>query len=140
MEVQFIASVAARCRLVCRWNRVIAVCWTFVALALFLTSTSCGAAGPSGVVQGTLEAVGGPVPGPGRPLKGSITLRDSGGTVFAATVGSDGVFSVRVPIGTYAITGRSPLYEGGNTDCDSSGSVTLSVGATIHVVVSCQER
>jgi hypothetical protein len=124
-----------------RRMRLIAVCWTFVALALFLTSTSCatGSAAETGVVQGTLEAVGGPVPGPGRPLKGSIKLRDSDGTAFTATVGSDGVFVVRVPIGTYAVTGRSPLYEGGNTDCFSSGSVLLGVGATIHVIVMCEE-
>lgn len=121
--------------------RSTAVCWTFVALALFLTSTSCAtaSAAQTGVVQGTLEAVGGPAPGPGRPLKGSITLRESDGTAFTATVGSDGVFVVRVPTGTYAITGRSPLYEGGNTDCVSSGSVILSVGATIDVIVTCQE-
>jgi hypothetical protein len=122
--------------------RLIAVCWIFVALALLLTSTSCAtaSAAETGVIQGTLEAVGGPVPGPGRPLKGSITLRASDGTTFTATVGSDGVFAVRIPIGTYAVTGRSPLYEGGNTDCFSSGSVILSVGATTHVVVTCQER
>jgi hypothetical protein len=122
--------------------RSIQVCWTFVALAFFLTSTSCDAASAAGtgVVQGTLQAVGGPGPGAPRPLKGSITLRGSDGTVFTAAVGSDGVFVVRVPIGTYAITGRSPLYDGGSTDCLSSGSVILSVGAMIHVVVSCQER
>ncbi len=43
------------------------------------------------------------------------------------------------PIGTYAISGRSPLYDGGNTDWLSSGPMTLRVGATIHVIVSCQE-
>jgi len=124
-----------------RGMRSIAVCLTFAVVAL-LTSTGCGAAlaAETGVVQGTLQAVGGPVPGPGRPLKGSIALRDSDGTVFTTTVGSDGAFMVRVPTGTYAITGRSPLYEGGDTDCLSSGSVILGVGATMHVVVSCQEK
>jgi hypothetical protein len=109
-------------------------------LAFLVTATSCGA-GPTtetGVVKGTLEAVGGP--GPARPLNGSIALRDSDGAVFAATAGSDGIFLVQVPIGTYAITGRSPLYENGNTDCTSSGPATLTVGATIHVVVVCSER
>jgi len=110
-------------------------------LALVLTSTSCGAAPAveTGVVQGTLEAVGGPAPGTPRPLKGSITLRGSDATIFTATAGSDGVFLVRVPIGTYAITGRSPLYDGGDVQCPSSGPVTLTVGATIRVVVACQE-
>ena len=91
-------------------------------------------------VARTLEAVGGPGPGPARPLNGSIALRDSDGAVVTATAGSDGVFLVQVPIGTYAITGRSPLYESGNTDCSSSGPATLMVGATIHVVVVCPER
>lgn len=111
-------------------------------LALLLISTSCGVAPTveTGFVRGTLEAVGGPAPGAPRPLKGSISLRDSVGTIFTATAGSDGVFLVRVPIGTYAITGRSPLYNSGNADCPSSGPVTLTAGATIRVVVACQER
>jgi hypothetical protein len=122
--------------------RSIAVCGTVAALALLLTSTSCGVAPTveSGVVQGTLEAVGGPGPGTARPLKGSIALRDSDGTVFSATAAADGVFLVRVPIGIYAITGRSPVYESGDVDCVSSGLATLTVDATIHVVVVCSER
>jgi hypothetical protein len=122
--------------------RSIAACGPVAVLALLVTATSCGA-GPTtetGVVKGTLEAVGGPGPGPARPLNGSIALRDSDGAVFTATAGSDGVFLVQVPIGTYAITGRSPLYESGNTDCTSSGPATLTVGAAIHVVVVCSER
>jgi hypothetical protein len=122
--------------------RSIAVCGPFAVLALVLTSTSCSAAPTvhTGVVNGTLEAVGGPGPGPARPLNGSVALRASDGTVFTATTTSDGVFSVGVPIGTYAITGRSPLYESGDADCSSSGPATLTVGATIHVIVVCPER
>ena len=122
--------------------RSIAVCKPFALLALVLTATSCGATPTveTGVVQGVLEAVGGPGPGTPRPLNGAITLRESDATMFTATVGSDGVFLVRVPIGTYAITGRSPMYDGGNVDCTSSGRVTLTVGATIRVLVACQER
>jgi hypothetical protein len=93
----------------------------------------------NGVVLGTLEAVGGPAPGTPRPLRGSITLRDSGGTAFTATAGSDGVFSVRVPPGSYTITGRSPLYDSGNVDCPSIAPATVTAGATIRVVVACQE-
>jgi hypothetical protein len=122
--------------------RSIAVCRPLAALALFLTLTGCGAVPTveSGAVQGSLEAVGGPGPGTPRPLNGSLALRDSDGTVFTATTTSDGVFLVRVPTGTYAITGRSPGYESGNVDCISSGPATVTVGATIHVVVVCSER
>ena len=113
----------------------------FLVLALFLTSTSCGATtAATGVVQGTLQAVGGPGPGTARPLKGSVTLRDSDGTVVTATVGSDGGFLARVPTGTYTVTGRSPAYENGHVDCVSSGPATLTVGTTIRVVVVCSER
>jgi hypothetical protein len=122
--------------------RSIAVCGTVAALALVLTSTSCAAAPTveTGVVQGELEAVGGPGPGTARPLEGSIALRDTDATVFTTTVASDGAFSVRVPIGIYAITGRSPLYDGGEVDCLSSGPARLRVDATINVVVVCSER
>lgn len=94
---------------------------------------------PDGVVVGTLEAVGGPAPGTPRPLSGAIALRDSAGAAFTGTAGTDGMFSVRVPIGSYTITGRSPLYDGGNTDCSSSGPVTVTPGATIRILVTCQE-
>jgi hypothetical protein len=109
--------------------------WSLVT-PTFLRSSTVG----TGVVRGTLEAVGGPPPGTPRPLTGSITLRDSDGTVVTAATGSDGAFSAQVPIGTYAITGRSPLYDGGNVDCPSSGPVTVTGGATIIVVVACQEK
>jgi hypothetical protein len=122
--------------------RSITLCGLVAVLALILTSTSCGVASTveTGVVQGTLEAVGGPAPGTARPLKGSIALRDTDGAEFPATAASDGAFQIRVPIGIYAISGRSPVYESGVADCLSSGPATLTVDATIHVVVVCQER
>jgi hypothetical protein len=109
--------------------------WSLVTPRFTRSSTS-----GNGVVLGALEAVGGPGPGTSRPLRGAITLRDSAGMAFTATAGSDGVFSVRVPAGSYSITGRSPLYDGGNTDCDSSQPVTVTAGATSRVVVVCPER
>jgi photosystem II stability/assembly factor-like uncharacterized protein len=94
---------------------------------------------PEGTVVGTLEAVGGPAPGTPRPLRGAVTLRDSAGAAFTAAAGSDGMFSVRVPIGSYSITGRSPLYGSGGADCHALDSVTVTAGATTHVLVMCQE-
>lgn len=93
----------------------------------------------TGVVVGSLEAVGGPAPGTPRALSGSLTLRDSMGAVFTGTAGSDGLFSVRVPPGLYTVTGRSPLYSSGNVDCQSVGPVTVTSGTTTRVVVACQE-
>jgi photosystem II stability/assembly factor-like uncharacterized protein len=95
----------------------------------------------SGLIDGTLEAVGGAAPGTPRPLSGSITLRNSDGRVFTATAGSGGVFTVRVPIGTYTVTGRSPLYDSGSANCYSGGPATVTgAGETIHVIVACSEK
>jgi photosystem II stability/assembly factor-like uncharacterized protein len=111
------------------------VTWSLVT-PRFLRSSTSG----TGVVLGTLEAVGGVAPGAPRPLRGSITLRDAAGTAFTATAGSDGVFSFRVPTGSYTITGRSPLYDSGSVDCHSIEPVTVTAGATIRVVVACSEK
>jgi hypothetical protein len=92
-----------------------------------------------GRILGTLEAVGGPAPGTPRPLRGSITLRNSSGTAFTATAGSDGAFSVRIPPGPYTVIGRSPLYDSGIADCQPIEPVTVVAGTTIRVVVACQE-
>jgi hypothetical protein len=105
------------------------------------TSPAGTAQGPAeiagnGRVLGTLEAVGGPPPGTPRPLTGSITLRNSSGTTFTTTAGSDGAFVVRTPPGTYTVIGRSPLYNG---DCRPIEPVTVVGGTTIRVVVACQE-
>jgi hypothetical protein len=109
--------------------------WTLITPTFLRGSTV-----ETGVVEGTLEAVGGVAPGTPRPLNGSITLRDPDGTVFMATAGSDGVFMVRVPIGTYTIIGRSPLIGSGGADCLSSGLVTVKTGAVIRVVVACSVK
>jgi hypothetical protein len=96
---------------------------------------------PTGIIDGTLEAVGGGAPGSPRPLSGSITLRNSDGTVLTATAGSDGAFVVRVPIGRYTITGRSPRYDGGGTDCYSGEPATVTgADETVHVTVACSEK
>lgn len=105
------------------------------------TSPAGTAQGPAeiagnGRVLGTLEAVGGPPPGTPRPLRGSITLRNSSGTTFTTTAGSNGAFVVRIPPGTYTVIGRSPLYNG---DCQPIEPVTVVAGTTIQVVVACQE-
>jgi photosystem II stability/assembly factor-like uncharacterized protein len=103
----------------------------------FLRSSKLG----TGVVLGTLDAVGGLAPGGPRPLPGSITLRDSAGTAFTGTAGSDGMFSLRVPTGSYTITGHSQLLDSGSGDCHSiEQTVTVTAGATIRVVVACQVK
>jgi hypothetical protein len=92
-----------------------------------------------GLVTGTLEAVGGPAPGSPRPLSGTVTLRNTGGSTFAAQTSSDGTFSIEVPAGSYAITGRSPLFQSGAVDCQASGPLTVTAGGTSSVAIDCQE-
>jgi hypothetical protein len=91
------------------------------------------------MVTGILEAAGGPAPGMLRPLQGTVTLRSAQQGSLTLVVGPDGTFSVQVPAGAYAVTGRSPAFESGETDCLAPGVVTLGAGATQWVVVPCQE-
>ncbi len=110
---------------------------------VFLAGCAAGSPQADGTVTGTLEAVGGPVaspaPGTPRPLPGTITLRSPEGTTFTATATSDGTFSIGVPAGSYTATGRSPLYQSGAVDCQASGPLTVTAGATSWVDVTCQE-
>ena len=102
---------------------------------------SSGPVPTDGTLSGVLQAVGGPAPGNPRPLPGTIQLRDQNGrAVSSAIAGADGKFSVRVAAGTYVVTGRSPLYQGGRVDCQATGPVSVSSGKMTRVVVSCQLR
>ena len=92
-----------------------------------------------GTRTGALEAVGGPAPGAPRPLPGNVTLRSRDGATFTSTAGSDGAFSLQVPAGSYTATGRSPLYQSGDVDCQALGPVTVTAGASSRMDVFCQE-
>jgi hypothetical protein len=112
--------------------------------ALLLAGCSSGTSTPpkavSGTVTGILEAVGGAAPGTPRPLVGTVSIHGARGTTITAKTGSDGRFSVRVAAGSYTVTGRSPLYQGGKANCTASGSITVTGGATKRVLVACQEK
>jgi Tol biopolymer transport system component len=92
----------------------------------------------TGTISGHLFAVGGPAPGLHRPLPGTIFV--SGSADFHAEVGSDGSYSLVVPAGTYAVSGRSPLYQAGHLVCHASSPVTLTSGSVVKADVFCQER
>jgi hypothetical protein len=94
----------------------------------------------SAVIVGTLETNGGAAPGKLRELPGDVTVRSSHQAPETVSVGSDGTFSVPVAAGTYTITGRSRLYQGGHGDCVSAGPITVTTGATRHVAVVCEEK
>lgn len=87
-----------------------------------------------GLVTGTLE-LGAVIETP--PLRGTVSLHGVDGKTFATTT-SDSPFSIRVPIGTYRLTGRSPQFQNGTEDCRAVDPITVEVGITITVVVLCE--
>ena len=106
----------------------IVVCFLFAA---------CHNHGNTGTVTGHLFAVGGPAPGLPRPLPGSVLV--SGQDEFRVTVGSDGRYSVPVPEGTYEVSGRSPLYQGGHDVCHATSRVAVTTDSVSTADVFCQE-
>jgi hypothetical protein len=60
---------------------------------------------------------------------------------FRILPSADGSFSVEVPTGTYVVTGRSPIYQGGGLDCRiAQPSLTVPAHETITVDVTCDMK
>ena len=102
-------------------------------------SASAGPASAAGILAGHLYAVGGPAPGAPRPWPGTVTLTGPGGR-RAIAVGADGGYSVLVPAGTYAVAGRSPLYQDGAGACRAAGPAMVTSGHRTRADVLCQLR
>jgi hypothetical protein len=100
---------------------------------------SAGRASAEGILAGHLYAVGGPPPGAPRPWPGTVTLIGPG-VHRAIAVGAGGSYSVLVPAGTYAVAGRSPLYQDGAGACRATGPVTVTSGHRTRADVLCQLR
>ena len=100
---------------------------------------SAGLASAEGTLTGHLYGVGGPAPGAPRPWPGTVTLTGPG-VHRAIAVGAGGRYSVRVPPGTYAVTGRSPLYQDGAAACRATGPATVTSGHRTEADVLCQLR
>jgi hypothetical protein len=62
------------------------------------------------------------------------------GQIYTSTVGSNGVYSINVPPGTYNLTGRSPLYQSGTADCQTLAPVEATSASTLIVNVGCEEK
>ncbi len=100
-----------------------------------------------GTITGLLTASGGPV-GALRPLPGVVTAVPTGATgtvqsmakVYTATVGPDGRYSISLPVGGYSVTGRSPLYQNGNTGCLVEMPVVVRSGRLSTANVVCIEK
>jgi hypothetical protein len=91
-----------------------------------------------GRISGTLREIGGPRPGLDRSVPGTISIEGDSTAVAAST--STGEFSVRVPVGTYNVTGTSPLVNEGREKCVVSDPVIVENGRTTRVTVVCPIR
>jgi hypothetical protein len=107
-----------------------------LALALFVACS-----GRTGVISGELVAVGGPA-NVRQPLPGTVRISGEGHEfTYRVLPSADGSFSVEVPAGTYVVTGRSPLYEGGRVDCRmAQPSLMVGAGDTVTVDLACDMK
>jgi hypothetical protein len=113
----------------------------FAVLALVtLALVGCGGIpGHRQTVPGTFERVGGPAPGAPYPLPGTITARATTGETFTATVDHKGHFKLSLPPGSYRVTGRSPLIQGGQMVCTATAELRVTrrpSSGTVTVVCS----
>jgi hypothetical protein len=98
---------------------------------------------PQGTIAGVLQLSGGPAPGTARPVSGTATIVATGGLSRTVAVGSNGRFSLRVAIGSYAITGRTPdfVINGSEGTCNGFPTpVDVVASQTATVTVDCAEK
>ena len=106
--------------------------------------TSTPPAHPVGIIEGTLEEIGGPRPLL-QPVAGTATITSAGGHSIDVAAGSDGWYSTLAQPGTYSMAGHSPQYQDGKDACGSrlAGSdmdgdpVIVRVGVVTHVDLLC---
>jgi hypothetical protein len=100
-----------------------------------------GCSGGTGVISGELVAVGGPA-NVRKPLPGTVQISGEGHEfTYRVLPSAEGTFSVEVPTGTYVVTGRSPLYQGGRLDCHiAQPSLTVRANETITLDVACDMK
>lgn len=114
----------------------------------------------TGLVQGKFIREGGPLgPGGQQPavlrLSGTVAFNGGPGDVVRLHVGKSGAFSLRLPAGTYAVTGRTPSImevsngavvnakgqvvkgHGTETVCSVPLSVTVTPQHTSKITLTC---
>jgi hypothetical protein len=95
------------------------------------TADSCSGRPGSGIVQGTLDRVGGPAPGSPTPVPGLVTLTGASRS-YQVAADANGSFSVRVAPGRYTVTATSPRV---GISCRATHRVQVPARgvATVHV-------
>jgi hypothetical protein len=106
-------------------------------LALLTACSSHGSSAATGTLTGHLLLVGRPAPGKPRALVGTIITNGPAGRGVIAT-DATGSFTVDLPPGRYSLTGRSPLYDDGNTDCQPATRATVRPDRVQRADVYCQ--
>jgi hypothetical protein len=110
-----------------------------LSLSVLAACAGGGGQGSHDTVSGTFVRVGGPPPGAPFPLPGKITARSDTGATFTVSTGSSGRFKLSLPPGTYHVTGRSPLIQGGKTVCAAAKELHVTAtasGGSVTVVCS----
>jgi hypothetical protein len=92
-------------------------------------------------MEGGALGPGGQQPGE-RPLSGTVIFTAAGHRRVTVQVGSSGKFSVRLPPGTYQVSGGSPFIDtsSGNEQelpCSQPLSAKVTAGHTANVTVTC---
>ena len=101
------------------------VCYVIaVVIASISILTGCSSQPTDGrAVTGILVRVGGPAPGSPVPLPGTVVARNAAGGQFVATTSKNGRFQLSLPLGTYRLTGHSPLMQSGQMLCTAMRAV-----------------
>jgi hypothetical protein len=103
-------------------------------------SAASSAASSAVEVSGTLRLVGGPAGTAPSGVAGQVHFRAENGATTSATAGGDGRFSLRVPPGTYVVSGTSPSFGDGASPCAAAGPVQVSAVGRHDVEVVCSRR
>jgi hypothetical protein len=107
-----------------------------------------GPADSRGTVTGRLVMEGGPITPSGqqpdsRPIPGLIEFTRAGHRVLTVRAGRSGLFSARLPAGTYRIAGRSPRIaevSHGRTriiPCTHPAKVTITARRATRITLAC---
>ena len=115
--------------------RYVGLCATIVVVTALCSA--CGRQHAStSRIAGTLEFVGAAASAPRVPISGTVIVRGANRT-YTVRVGSRGHYEVRVPAGTYSITGHSPSYRY-PMPCTARNPVVVKKGRTATADVYCQ--
>jgi hypothetical protein len=92
-------------------------------------------------VAGQLLMVGGPLDAEPTPVPGRVTAENRAGDVVGwAVADSDGRFALRLPSGTYRLTGQSRDYDATDGTCAAERELVVPDDQLTDIPVLCQRR